>query len=49
MSKPDNTAVSLRTVSQWVETLRLSSAKQQNLFFKTKEEAFQWEQSLLPR
>jgi hypothetical protein len=36
----------IRTVQQMVAAVRMSAAKQQNLFYSTKEEAFLWEQSL---
>jgi len=32
-----------RTVSQMVRAVRLANAKQNNLFFKSKEEKFLWE------
>ena len=38
-----------RTVSDFVHMLRLSSAQQQNLFYRNRKEAFRWEQSLFPR
>jgi hypothetical protein len=42
---PEHTkARPVRTVRQMVQAIRLSGAKQNNLFFKSKKEKFLWEQ-----
>jgi hypothetical protein len=37
----------VRSLQQMVTAVRMSAAKQQNLFFTNKKEAFLWEESLL--